>query len=409
LNKNNTLVLAMCGILSLWIDMPSSLAQEIDLQDSSTAVLPGQRYTQAQLDQILAPIALYPDPLLGQILMASTYPLEVVEASRWLQSYNRVSLSGDQLAVALAPLPWDPSVKSLTAFPQVLSMMDANIPWMEQLGDAFIAQQQAVMSAVQILRQKAETAGSLRSTPQQVVSLEGGGVVIEPQDPEVVYVPIYNPMLAYGSWSYPEYPPYNFYPSDYPFVGSLIGFGVGLYVVDSLWGWDHWDWSHHRLDIDDRRFSNLNRGHSSSTTGVWQHDPSHRLGVPYRDVATRAHFLNASSVSVSRVAHGYSTTMTPQNYPAIARAQRSSMSEAHIMPALSTAQNHTSEMQKNSPHAYTSQKPAVPMMESFSHGPDVRAQSERGAMSRSMPSVSVKPQNIIRGAHPDDGAHRLER
>src|SRR5574341_2241392 len=149
-----------------------------------------------ELDQLLAPIALYPDALLAQILMGSTYPLEVVQAARWVRANPNVT--GPQLEAAMQQQPWDPSVKSLTAFPQVLAMMDEHLDWTQALGDAFLAQQQDVMATVQALRAKAYAAGYLRSTPQQAVVAEPGLIVIEPVSPAIVYVPIYDPFLVYG-------------------------------------------------------------------------------------------------------------------------------------------------------------------------------------------------------------------
>ena len=182
-------------------------------QPQGAPVAPQPTYSPQQLDELLAPIALYPDQLVGQVLMASTYPLEVVEASRWRQDSANANLQGDQLAAALEQQSWDPSVKSLVQFPQVLSMMDQNLQWTEQLGDAFLAQQSDVSNSVQNLRQRAQTAGHLQSTPQQTVA-GGSGRDRHPASaqPDVVYVPTYNPQVVYGSWAYPDYPPYYFAP-----------------------------------------------------------------------------------------------------------------------------------------------------------------------------------------------------
>ena len=163
--------------------------------------------TAEQLDQLVAPIALYPDSLIAQILMAATYPLEVVEADRWLRNAANAALTGGALTAALQQLPWDPSVKSLVPFREVLHLMNANLDWTEQLGDAFLAGQADVMDAVQRLRLRARAAGSLASTPQQTVSTEDQEVTIEPANPDVLYLPVYNPWCAYGAWPYPDYPP----------------------------------------------------------------------------------------------------------------------------------------------------------------------------------------------------------
>ena len=184
-------------------------------------------FTQQELDQMLAPIALYPDSLLSQILMASTYPLEVVEAARW--SKANPNLKGDQAVQAVAQNTWDPSVKSLVAFPQILLMMDEKLNWMERLGDAFLAQQQQVMDTVQSLRQKASAAGNLTSNDQIRVEQQGQSIVVEPANPQVVYVPYYDPMVMYGPWWWPLYPPVYWAPWPGYFIWSEIrgGFRVG--------------------------------------------------------------------------------------------------------------------------------------------------------------------------------------
>jgi len=157
------------------------------------------------LEQILAPIALYPDSLLAQILMASTYPLEVVQADRWAKQNK--DLKGDALTAALEKQPWDPSVKSLVNFPQVLAMMSEKLDWTQKLGDAFLAQQKDVMDTVQGLRKKAVDAGNLKTTKEQQVIVEKETIIIEPASTQVVYVPTYNPTVVYGAWPYPAYPP----------------------------------------------------------------------------------------------------------------------------------------------------------------------------------------------------------
>src|SRR6516225_2150267 len=160
-----------------------------------------------QLDQLLAPIALYPDALLAQILMAATYPHEIVKANRWLRDTRHTALSGDQLAAALEGENWNPSVKALVMVPQILMMMDANLDWTEELGGAFVTQQADVMDTIQRLRHQAAAAGTLWSNAQQSVSEEGQGIAIEPTNPGYIYPPLYNPALVYGPWPSPEYPP----------------------------------------------------------------------------------------------------------------------------------------------------------------------------------------------------------
>jgi Protein of unknown function (DUF3300) len=240
-----------------------------------------------ELEQLVAPIALYPDALLAQILMASTYPLEVVSAARWVQANTQ--LQDQALEDALQTQTWDPSVKSLTAFPQVLTMMNDKLDWTQKLGDAFLAQQKDVMDAVQRLRTKAQAQGHLQTTPEQKVIVEQPAgsqttvVKIEPANPQVVYVPTYNPTVVYGAWPYPAYPPYYYYPPGYVAATSIFSFGVGMAVGAALWG--GYDWHHGDVDIDVNRYNNFNK--TNITSGKWEHSAEHRKGVQYRDAASQ--------------------------------------------------------------------------------------------------------------------------
>ena len=264
-------------------------------------------FSPRQLDQMLAPIALYPDPLIAQILMAASYPLEVVEADRWLQVPANAALKADQLAAALELQPWDPSIKSLVPFPRILKMMDDNLEWTEKLGDAFLAQQADVMDSVQRLRRSAKAARALASSAQQVVSSQDNIITVVPAVPGVVYVPVYNPTLVYGVWPWPEYPPFYFWP----WPGFVIGFGIGIPTIYPLWGWYYWDWRRHRLHINVARFNELNIHRPPVTSNIWQHDPLHRDGVPYRDPATRARFQGPVPREASLALRGYPVGAPP--------------------------------------------------------------------------------------------------
>jgi hypothetical protein len=223
-----------------------------------------------QLDQLLAPIALYPDALLAQILMAATYPLEVVKADRWLQDPAHAYLQGDQLAAALEAETWDPSVKSLVPFPRILRMMDGALDWMEQLGNAVVVQQGDVMDAIQRLRHQAAAAGTLWSNAQQQVTTERQGIVIEPANPAFIYPPVYSPAV-YGPWPYPDYPPLDISPDDYGVGFPLplgIGFGVGFAVVQPLWRWCAFDWAQRRIQLDIEKFNTLNRHNARIGTSL---------------------------------------------------------------------------------------------------------------------------------------------
>ncbi|MFI5090858.1 MAG: DUF3300 domain-containing protein [Terriglobales bacterium] len=227
---------------------------------------PYAQQTPEQLQRLVAPIALYPDSLVAQILAASTFPEQVVEADRWVQAHP--DLKGDALGQAVDQKPWDPSVKALTAFPSVLGNMDKNISWTSSLGDAYYNQQPDVMDAVQVMRQRAQESGNLKTTPQQTVTTQGSTVVIQPADPEIVYVPAYDPWLAYG---YPiaAWPGWYPYPGIWfggPYLSFGFGFGIGGFGGFG-WGWNHWgfNWggryamyNHGRYYSGSRTFYNRN-------------------------------------------------------------------------------------------------------------------------------------------------------
>jgi hypothetical protein len=203
---------------------------------------PAPPYTQGtpeQLQQLVAPIALYPDSLVAQILAASTFPEQVVEAERWVQEHK--DLQGAALGQAVDQQLWDASVKALTAFPSVLGNMDKNLSWTSSLGDAYYNQQQDVMDAVQVMRQRAQGAGDLKTTPQQVVTDQGSQIAIQPANPEVVYVPAYDPWMAYGDpiMAWPGWYPYPGIWFGGPYLSFGPGFGIGFFGGFG-WGWNHW-------------------------------------------------------------------------------------------------------------------------------------------------------------------------
>ncbi|MHB8908403.1 MAG: DUF3300 domain-containing protein [Syntrophales bacterium] len=295
---------AVIWVLVLLLAAPAPVFAQ-DAQDGA------QKFSQEQLDRMMAPVALYPDSLLAQILMAATYPLEVVMADRWVKQ-NR-NLQGDQLNDALDNQNWDPSVKALVPFPDVLSMMSEKLEWTQMVGDAFLAQEGDVMDTVQQLRQKAYAADNLKSSEKQRVTVEDDSIRIEPANPEVVYVPAYDPLWVYGPWWWPGYPPYVIYPY-WPGVviaPGFIVFGVGCFVGAS-WGhvWGHWDWRHHRVFVNEKRNININRRNidaSNMRTTPWMHNPGHRRGVPYRDPSARERFrqINPGAVENRRPFRGF--------------------------------------------------------------------------------------------------------
>ena len=221
---------------------------------------PRAQQTPEQLQRLVAPIALYPDSLVAQVLAASTFPDEVVEADRWVQAHP--DLKGEALGQAVDQQPWDPSVKALAAFPSVLGNMDKNLSWTSSLGDAYYNQQQDVMDAVQVMRHKAEQTGNLKSTPQQLVKEEGPDIDIDPAQPDVVYVPAYNPWLVYG---YPvaAWPGWYPYPGIWfggPYLSFGLGFGIGWFGGYG-WGWGHWgfDWHNHYAIYNHGRYFSRSR------------------------------------------------------------------------------------------------------------------------------------------------------
>src|SRR6516164_6066226 len=259
-----------------------------------------------QLDQLLAPIALYPDALLAQILMAATYPLEIVKANRWFRDPRHAALSGDQLAAALESETWDPSVNALVNVPQILMMMDANLDWTEELGDAFVEQQADVMDAIQRLRHQAAAAGTLWSNAQQNVTEEGQGIAIEPATPGYIYPPLYNPALVYGPWPSPEFPPLDIVPPDYGVGLGLpfgISFGAGFVVVNKIWPWCAFDWGQRRIRRNVQTSKPFDHAAPGPESAIWRHDPARSAGVASLDLGSRArlamfrnHFVSVAAI-----------------------------------------------------------------------------------------------------------------
>src|SRR3954454_5623454 len=232
-------------------------------------------YTRQQIDQLVAPIALYPDQVLSQVLMAANYPQQVVEAAQWLKEQGHGDLQGDALAQALETLPWDPSVKALVAFPQIIEMMNEHIEWTQALGVAFATQQAEVMSRVQALRQLAMKSGKLKQVKHLTVKQEGSAIVIASAEPERIYVPIYNPTVVYGQWADREFPPV-YLPPPQGFAGETIepGFEVstGYGVVRPLWGWSEPDWHTNRITVNTTEYTRITRDAQVGPGNVWRHN-----------------------------------------------------------------------------------------------------------------------------------------
>ena len=283
------------SLLLWWLAAGVLLVSAAHAQGTASSASPPS-FKAEELDALLAPIALYPDSLLAQILMAATYPLEIVQAARWSKANPK--LNGDAAVKKAEGENWDVSVKSLVAFPNVLEMMNEKLDWTQKLGDAFLAQQKDVAAAIQRLRRQAQNAGNLQSNQQQVVRSEAQTIIIEPAQPQVVYVPAYNPTVVYGAWPYPAYPPY-YYPGVtawYPgsaFVSGLA-WGVGFAAAGAMFG--GWNWGHGDVNVNVNRATNIDRNYTRNNVNAgnnWQHNPQHRGNVGYRDQGSRERYSGA--------------------------------------------------------------------------------------------------------------------
>ena len=276
-------------------------------------------YSQEELDQLLAPVALYPDALLAQVLSAATYPLEVVQAARFVQ--RNPSLKGEALGRSVEAQGWEPSVASLAQFPSVLVMMNDKLDWTQQLGDAFLGDSEAVMNAVQGLRAKAQAAGNLQSNDQQRIVVEERYIVIEPARPQVVFVPYYNPVVVYGAWLWPARPPWFWVPPPIyrpttwgQAVATGVVWSVAVGITQSIWFDVRPSWRERQLTI-----INVRPGQPAYRPGAWVHNPAHRQGVAYRDVRTRDRFAPVSRPAVDKrePARGRDDTLRPVLRPSV--------------------------------------------------------------------------------------------
>src|SRR5216684_2402535 len=270
--SKQVLILLLCSSLVRFTAQAESFAPTG--QSNEQQPPPPVQHSPQELQQLVAPIALYPDALVAQILAASTYPTEIVEADRWMQTHS--NLKGDELAKEADKQSWDPSVKALAQFPSVLENMDKNLSWTSSLGEAYISQPQDVTEAVQTLRQQARSAGQLNNTEQEKVTTQGNTIIIEPASPQVVYVPAYDPWVVYGA-------PIVAYPGWYPVPGIFwggvglsfgIGFGIGFFAGYG-WGWHHWgyDWHGRRPFFDHHEWASHSRdfGHEGFPHGDFGH------------------------------------------------------------------------------------------------------------------------------------------
>jgi hypothetical protein len=360
---------------------------------------------------MLAPIALYPDSLLAQVLMASTYPLEVVMADRWVGENK--GLKGDQLNAELDKKDWDPSVKALVPFPQVLAMMSQQLDWTEKLGDAFLDQQGAVMDTIQQLREKAQATGYLKSGTEEKVAAEGGTTVIEPVNPDVVYVPVYDPAIVYGPWWWPEYPPFWYYPPGFVVAGIIFAFPFFCPVGPFWWsGWGHWDWHNHSMFVNVDRSININRGRISDThfrTQTWQHDPAHRRGVLYRSEADRVRFGQTSRGSADnrRVFRGFnaqpSTSGALKTTPHVSSQDRGSSTGR--VPQGTSQTVPQGKGTSGFGQSRTTGSTTRTIFGGQDRGSDVRRQSQRGSQSRGSMSQRGGTSGGSRSGRSSGGSH----
>jgi uncharacterized protein DUF3300 len=286
--------------VALLLALPHAALAQTPPPPAQPAAAPAQQLlSNAQLDALVSPIALYPDALLSEILIASTYPLEVVEADRWAQANK--NLKGDALKAAADKQSWDDSVKSLTATPDVLDMMSNKLTWTQQLGDTVLAQQPDVMDAIQRLRTKAQANNKLVSSKQQTVSTQQQDgrqvIVIAPTDPDMIYVPYYDPAVVYGPWPYSDYPPYYWPPPAYIGVAVIatgLGFGAGYALGRWANGGYRWgggfNWGGNNIHV--------NRSISTTNVNVnnWTHNPAHRQGMRYNNPGVAAKFGGTANV-----------------------------------------------------------------------------------------------------------------
>jgi hypothetical protein len=305
----------------------------------------------AQIDRLTAPIALYPDALLSQVLMATTYPDQLAQAAAWSKAHPE--LKGDDAIKQVSSQPWDPSVQSLVAFPQVLATLAQKPEWVKELGAAFLAQPDVVMDSVQRLRAMAEKHGSLASNEHQTVNDNGGVIYIEPTDPLVLYPPTYDPAYVYGAWPWPYYPPYYLPPIGFGIgIAAGIFFAAGIHCHNALWG--GFNWGHHDVNINVNRFNNINSAHNRlrADQGSWRANNAARINQAERvhastfmqqrqpgaysgnareraNAATRAQGFQRSSQGAQRSTFGRSSPAPQRSHSSSGSFSRGSYGGSH--------------------------------------------------------------------------------
>jgi hypothetical protein len=311
--------MAMVLFLCLNLAVPPGLMAQGAKEEA--AKQEGPSFRPEEVDQMVAPIALYPDNLLAQVLAASTYPLEIVQAARLVQQNKE--LKGEKLMAAAKDKDWEPSVKAMLEFPDVLLMMNEKLEWTEKLGNAFLSQQKDVMASVQRLRKKAQESGNLKTTKEQKVIVEEQTkvIIIQPASPEVVYVPTYNPVVVYGAWPYPAYPPYPVYPPGYVAATAAFSFAAGVAVGAAWSGHGGWGcgWGNNEVNVNVSKQNNFTKNNYNNSEKYqknqnvknqsWQHNPENRKGAKYPNQNTAQKYGQQRSGSGGRAttsdARGY--------------------------------------------------------------------------------------------------------
>jgi hypothetical protein len=368
---------------------------------SAQSLAPEHAYSQPALDQMLAPIALYPDPLLSQILMAATYPLEVVQAARWSDAHPE--LQGDSAVRAVESADWDPSVKSLVAFPRVLAMMDERIDWTEQLGEAFLAQEPQVLETVQALRKRAYAAGTLRSSPDTRVTREGNVFAIAPIIPHVVYVPYYDPWVVYGTWWWPAHPPVAWAPwPGYGRPGSSVAmqWGGGIRLSAGFF-FGAFDWHRHRVNVvhitnDYYRPKVVHRAPVQ-----WRHEPVHRRGHAYRHAELKRRYSQPAPHAVPRIAERHTaprvhevTTRRSEQRPVPRTTQRRDAHNAPPAPIVTNPGREPQPTTRTAKRRETAKADNAPRAPIATEPPPERRAATHKAQRREAPGASnaTKPQ-----------------
>lgn len=410
------------GHADSFTDTQQDAATTINISNQSLAQSPSSTYqtnfSEAEIAQLVAPIALYPDALLSQVLMASTYPLEVVEAYRWSQANS--GLQGDDAVIAAKQNTWDPSVLSLTAFPQILSMMNQKLDWMQHLGSAFIGQQGQVLQVVQQLRQQAQVAGNLQSNDQLHVYAQAQTIMIEPTDPQFLYVPYYDPTIVYGAWAWNNYPPVVWDPWPGNYIRS--SYSPSFYYSHAIalrqgFFFGNCDWHHHQVNVVNinnyyyrnaltQHMGNVPQAINQNRGFAWQHDASHRFGIS--DQRVQPQIAPAQILPVPKISAAPSTATVlrtvqalpsqSNSQPMVHNAQASPMDQNFVQngsrPQIPITRMQPVQPQNMIPNQIIDQRPRVAQFHSF--------ENHASPINREPPHVQV---NQIKVAHPQQSAH----